>query len=83
MGKSIFWNRRSGQDRRDKTAYENRYLRSGDGDRRVMDRRLYGDNDYLLIIGHTGIDRFTLLVTLPVLAVAIATLVLSWVVRFS
>lgn len=71
----IFWNRRSGADRRDREDEPGNYLQSDD--RRVMDRRLYGDNGFVLIIGHTGLDRFTLFVTLPTLAATVVALILS------
>lgn len=75
MKKTIFWNRRSGRDRRADTGAAGHYLQTDD--RRVLDRRLYGDNGYVLVIGHTGIDRFTLLVTLPALVITAAALILS------
>lgn len=71
----IFWNRRSGGDRRDRTDAPGNYLQSDD--RRVMDRRLYGENGFVLIIGHTGLDRFTLFVTLPTLVATVIALMLS------
>lgn len=75
MKQFIFWNRRSGGDRRDRADATGNYLQSDD--RRVMDRRLYGENGFILIIGHTGLDRFTLFVTLPTLAATIVALLIS------
>lgn len=72
MGQLIVWNRRSGRDRR--TVENGLQNLSPDDDRRLYDRRLYGGNDYLLIIGQVGIDRFTLLVALPALAITLAAL---------
>lgn len=75
MSRSVFWNRRSGRDRR--------HEKKADGgipvidERRIMDRRLYGNNGYLLVVGDAGIDRFTLFVTLPALVFTFAALSLS------
>lgn len=80
MNRSIFINRRTGIDRRRHGADPAQYLK-GD-DRRVMDRRLYGENGYLLVIGHTGLDRFTMLVTLPALLITAAALIVSSQVNF-
>lgn len=72
VGQFVFWNRRAGGDRR---GDQNTYQLSDE--RRIIDRRLYGDNGFVLIIGHTGVDRFTLLVTLPGLAITVVALFLS------
>ncbi len=74
MSKKIFWNRRSGKDRRslaDRSPY------ASQEDRRRSDRRLYGNNDYVLIIGQSGLDKFSLLVTVPTVVIVLATLVVS------
>lgn len=75
MNRSIFWNRRSGRDRRHEKNAEGHFPVIDE--RRIMDRRLYGNNGYLLIVGDAGIDRFTLFVTLPALAFTIVALSLS------
>ena len=80
MSRSIFFNRRSGIDRRHRN--EDPAYYGEIADRRSIDRRLYGDNGYLLVIGHTGLDRFTVLVTMPALAITVAALVLSSIVNF-
>ena len=68
MVKAIFWNRRSGDDRR----HDQSDQLQGD-DRRVGDRRMYRSNDYLLVIGgYTGLDRFTVLVFIPALVIIVA-----------
>jgi hypothetical protein len=57
----IFWNRRSGFDRR--VYDEHPYRESRDDERRDPD-----SDNYVLVVGEGGIDRFTLLVALPLLA---------------
>lgn len=76
---TVFWNRRSGRDRRREVSAEH-YLQSDE--RRVMDRRLYDDNGYLLVVGESGLDRFTILVTVPALVFVFGALILSSVVSF-
>ncbi len=69
MNKAVFWNRRSGGDRRHRAP-----VRSMDAlhdERRTGDRRLYSDNHYLLVVGDSGLDRFTVLVALPLLVMAL------------
>lgn len=72
MSQWIIWNRRSGKDRR-ATDLESNPQPPTD-DRRTYDRRLYGNNDYLLIVGQLGIDRFTLLFAFPVLLITLGVL---------
>lgn len=77
MEKGIFWNRRSGADRRD-SGSDLAYAPAGEGsDRRSLDRRLYGDNGYILIVGDAGLDRFTLFVSFPALVLATASLAIG------
>ena len=60
----VHWNRRSGIDRRqlhDQTAETHRSN---------SDRRKFPNNDYMLIVGRTGMDSFELLIS-----VALTTLV--------
>ena len=78
MGKKIFWNRRSGRDRRHSGSHQTPYFKSDD--RRGLDRRLYGDNDYVLVIGNTGVDRFTLLISIPALIIVSAALIAGSIV---
>lgn len=62
----VHWNRRSGIDRRqlqDRTAETHR---------RSIDRRQFPNNDYMLIVGRTGMDSFELLVS-----ISITTLILA------
>lgn len=62
MSTMVFLNRRSGYDRR--------LLDYGNsGDRRIIDRRKSIDNGYLLVVGNTGLDRFNLFVTMPLVSV--------------
>lgn len=65
----VHWNRRSGVDRRQ--------LQGNDtnAQRRALDRRQLPNNDYLLIVGRTGLDSFELLVT-----VSISTMIMAMVV---
>ena len=67
MGKKVFFNRRSGKDRRQlyNSAYQSR---------RVMDRRQIPNNDLALIIGNDGLDRFELLAIVPILALTAAVM---------
>lgn len=76
---TVFWNRRSGRDRR-REAVPELYLQ-GD-ERRVMDRRLYDDNGYMLVVGESGLDRFTILVTVPAMVFVFGALLLSSLVTF-
>ena len=66
-------NRRSAGDRRVLD-------RGGDSQRSSRDRRRPGSDRYVLVMGNTGIDRFGLLVGLPV-ALLMATAVISAFVR--
>ena len=61
MQSRIFWNRRAGFDRR---VYDEHPYRESRGD----ERRGINSDDYVLVVGEGGIDRFTLLVALPLLA---------------
>ena len=65
----VHWNRRSGVDRRQLQG------NSTNAQRRALDRRQLPNNDYLLIVGRTGLDSFELLVT-----VSISTMVTAMVV---
>lgn len=62
MAKRMFWDRRSGVDRRQIT-------NPSDYNRRTIDRRQIPDNDYLLVIGNSGLDSFELMVLVPIVAV--------------
>ncbi|WP_101758592.1 hypothetical protein [Oceanicoccus sp. KOV_DT_Chl] len=53
MATLLFWNRRSGSDRRQ------HQLQSNDN-RQRLDRRQLADNHYQLFIAHHGFDRFEL-----------------------
>lgn len=62
MAKRVFWDRRSGVDRRQTT-------NPSDYNRRAIDRRQIPNNDYLLVIGGSGLDTFELMVLVPIIAV--------------
>ncbi|HUH37941.1 MAG TPA: hypothetical protein VL027_08355 [Spongiibacteraceae bacterium] len=67
----MFWNRRSGFERRlisDPPADEQRFL----------ERRNPRSDGYVLVIGEGGLDRFSLMVMVPVLGLLCAALVSSW-----
>ena len=56
----IFWNRRSGKDRRQQS-------QTDQDCQRIIDRRYLPNNGYMLVMGAGGIDRFELLGFLPVM----------------
>jgi len=59
MGFFVGLNRRSNRDRR-------LYDEHPPADHRHTDRRRYGTDRYVVVMGDTGIDRFGLLVGIPV-----------------
>ena len=67
MNKTMFLNRRSGNDRRQlyNSAYDSR---------RIMDRRQIPNNDLALIIGGDGLDRFELMAIVPIIALMTAVM---------
>ena len=65
MARLIFWNRRSGYDRRI-LSHDNGY------DRRYFDRRKQTHNGYLLLVGSRGIDGFNLFFTFPLFVMVLA-----------
>jgi len=64
MSQRIFWDRRSGYDRR-------MYNSHPEVDYRSSDRRKTVRNDYVLMVGNTGVDLFSLLVLTPVLVLCV------------
>ncbi len=68
MAFSVFWNRRSGYERR-------MYDEHPDSDHRRAERRDPGSDEYVLILGQKGLDGFTLLVTIPVVCLILAAIV--------
>ena len=79
MPRYVFWNRRSGADRRQIEYLERSSDTQKDGRRQGIDRRLTPNNDYLLIIGDRGLDAFELLIIVPLVTVLSATVVGSFV----
>ena len=72
MTSSIILNRRSGEDRRHH--YEHRF-----SNRRSSDRRRPNTDNYVLVMGQGGIDRFSVLVTgLTLALLALMILALSF-----
>lgn len=67
----LFWNRRSGFDRRVFSDTPNE-------ERRFMERRSPRSDGYVLVVGDGGLDRFSLLVMVPVLTLLCAALLSSW-----
>jgi hypothetical protein len=67
MANGIFWNRRSGFDRRI-------FNTDPDLDFRGLDRRNSDSKDYVLVMGSGGIDAFGLVIALPVLALIIVAI---------
>ncbi|MGK0499152.1 MAG: hypothetical protein ACJAYG_000784 [Oceanicoccus sp.] len=72
MDKKVFWNRRSGFDRR---------LSYGGTDinRRTVERRDAPNNDFLLILGNNGLDSFELLAIVPIISLLTAMMVGSYI----
>ncbi len=68
----VFLNRRSGVDRRNHAVHKS----EEHFNRRSLDRRME-DNEYVVVIGDSGMDRFTLLVTIPVLFICGVALIAS------
>lgn len=73
MSLYLGFNRRVGGDRRILDTGPNQ-------DRRHTDRRRYGTDRYVLVMGDSGIDRFGLMVGFPV-ALLLAAAVISAFVR--
>lgn len=67
MSNGIFWNRRSGFDRRI-------YDTDPDLDYRGNDRRDSMSKDYVLVMGSRGVDILTLVIGLPILVLVIVAL---------
>ncbi len=65
MAKYIFWNRRSGVDRRLGAFTES----NSNENRRITDRRSMPNNDYVLVLGRGGLDSFELLILVPIVTV--------------
>ena len=65
MGFFVGFNRRSNRDRR---LYDER----PPSDHRHEDRRRYGTDRYVIVIGDSGIDRFGLMVGIPVALLLVA-----------
>jgi len=61
----VHWNRRSGIDRRQLQDHTAETHRSN------SDRRKFPNNDYMLIVGRTGMDSFELLISVALTAMAI------------
>lgn len=75
MAKYVFWDRRSGVDRRQFNHEEVEQRRAGD-------RRQAPCNDYLLIIGASGLDSFELLILAPIITVLLAMMAGSYLGGF-
>jgi hypothetical protein len=71
MSKYVFWNRRTGNDRR-------QLFNSAYASRRSSDRRQLPDNDLLLVIGKNGLDRFELLAMIPIISLMSAVMLSSY-----
>ncbi len=56
----VHWNRRSGIDRRQLQDHTSETHRSS------IDRRQLPNNDYMLIVGRTGMDSFELLISVSI-----------------
>jgi len=65
-------NRRSNRDRR-------LYDEHPEADHRHQDRRRYGTDRYVIVIGDSGIDRFGLLVGIPVALLLMAAVLAAFV----
>lgn len=65
-------NRRAGGERRT-------FDTSPGQDRRGMDRRRHGSDNYVLVMGDSGVDRFGLLVGFPVACLIALTLIGTFV----
>jgi hypothetical protein len=75
MKLSIFLNRRSGIDRRNAS-------RSKGSHNRIEDRRANGGNNYILVVGGAGLDRFNLTITLPSMLLTLGVLIASAMINF-
>ena len=75
MNKRVSLNRRSGSDRRElyNSAYDSR---------RIADRRQVPNNDFALIIGNDGLDRFELIVIVPIVILMSAVMLGAYFSRF-
>jgi hypothetical protein len=66
----MHWNRRSGFDRRHFDPHT-----PGDEERRHYERRSPGTDGYMLVMGGSGIDRFGMMVLVPVALLVVAAVI--------
>jgi hypothetical protein len=65
----MHWNRRSGFDRRH---FDSHIGEQEDSERRHYERRRPGTDGYMLVMGDSGVDRFGMMVLIPVALLVVA-----------